>query len=58
LSLHGIVISIGFSTRSIWKLYGTLSKKSVGDHEESANVTNGVSNSNTVSCFHLFVNPC
>jgi hypothetical protein len=58
LSIHGIVISIGFSTRSIWKLYRTLSKRSVGDHEEPANVTNGVSNSNTVSYFHLSFNPC
>jgi hypothetical protein len=58
LSLHGIVISIGFSTRSIWRLYRTLSKRSAGDHEESVDVTNGVSDSNTVSYLHLSFNPC
>jgi hypothetical protein len=58
LSLHGVVISIGYSTRSIWKLYKTLSKGSVGDNEESANVINGASNFNTVSQLHLSFNPC
>lgn len=46
LSLHGVVISVGYSTKSFWKLYKTLSKRSV---TEPANVTNGVSNSNTIS---------